>query len=354
MNVTVPGKEKKYEIRFDKLENLGSNLEKLNLGSRYIIITDDNVFQLYIKKATKTFSKKPTIIAINPGEKSKSRKTKISIEDTLLEVGVNRDCCIIALGGGVVGDLAGFVASTLFRGVNYVQVPTTLLSMVDSSIGGKVAINHSKGKNLIGAFHHPKLVFSDVTTLKTLSNDEILNGLAEMIKHGLILDKEYFKYLEENYQSIINLEEKTTIEAIKKSCEIKSKIVNEDEKEKGKRALLNYGHTFGHAIEKISNNKIHHGKAVALGMYIAAIIANKTGTLNAKDAERQNSLLKNIGYITDLKLDIMKMIEIMHLDKKVKSNEIEYVLLKNIGKAQNKCKIKDSEVINILSHIKFK
>jgi len=266
-----------YEIKFGSLKNL-----KLN----GIVVTETNVNKYYKLNL-------PTVI-FPAGEKNKTRETKQKVEDELIGLGINRDGIIIALGGGVTGDIAGFVASTLYRGIGYIQVPTTLLAMVDSSIGGKVAVDHPKGKNLIGSFYQPKLVYIDVETLNTLPKKEILNGLTEIIKHSFVYDKDYLEYLEKNYQNILDLDKNVLIHVIKRSIEIKARVVEKDEKESGLRKILNYGHTIGHAIELLSNFKLTHGEAVALGMYFESKIAVELGIMNKHDCDRQNHLLKKL------------------------------------------------------------
>ncbi len=327
-----------YEILIgdDLLSHVPKNIGKL--GNRFLIITDTNVGKLYGGKLLSLLKKKglkADIVAFKAGEKSKTIETFEKLLKHAQKVGLDRKSSIIALGGGVVGDVAGFVAASYMRGINYIQVPTSLLAMVDSSVGGKVAVDLPTGKNIVGAFHQPKKVIIDVSLLKTLPKKEILCGLAEMIKSGLIADKRLFIDINNNLEEIIAKDEKILSRLITRCCKIKSFVVSKDEKEAGLRKILNYGHTVGHAIETLTGyNKLSHGEAVAIGMIIEGAIANELGILSNDEFILQNSVIINSGLNKNMpNLDSSKVIAEMKKDKKVVSGEIEFVLLKKIGKA---------------------
>ncbi len=328
-----------YDILIDKglIKNLAAELINRPLGNAYVIITDSNVGRIYGKKLLLDLQNKNLhshLITFPSGEKNKSRKTKEKIENEMLKLALGRDTCIIALGGGVVGDIAGFVAATYMRGIPYIQVPTTLLAMVDSSIGGKVGIDTSHAKNAIGAFYQPKKVIIDLNFLKTLPKEELANGLAEIIKHALTKDKDFFHFLEKNIDKILSYDLEALKHAIKRSCEIKASIVAEDEKEKGLRKILNYGHTIGHAIESALNYKISHGNAIAVGMSYAAKLSAKLGFLHEGSVIRQNNLLGHIGLphrLSHHKLKPKKILEYVQYDKKIIDGKINFILLNEIG-----------------------
>ena len=247
---------------------------------------------------------------------------------------MDRDSPLIALGGGVIGDITGFVAATYMRGIPYVQVPTTLLAQVDSSVGGKTAVNHPKGKNMIGAFYQPLFVFIDVKTLDTLETREIRAGLAEVVKYGIIRSEELFSYLENNIDKILSLDESAIRHIIKISCEIKASVVAADEREAGLRAILNFGHTFGHAVEALTHYKQYrHGEAVAIGMLFATKLSHKMGLSSDDMVERLSSLLKNIGLpLGDKAYPAAEYIKSMMLDKKVVAGKLRFVLPEGMGR----------------------
>ncbi len=350
IHVNIKNNEYDVNIGVDILKDIGSLVK--DISKTFVIITDDNTDKLYAKTVEDSLKKENLTvhkISFPHGEKNKTRKTKEKIEDELISLKVNRDWCIIALGGGVTGDMAGFVAATTLRGIPFIQVPTSLLAMADSSIGGKVAVDHPLGKNLIGAFKQPKMVISDIATLKTLPKKELLNGLSETIKHALIADKEFVKYLKDNTEKILNLEEEPLLHIVQKNTEIKSKVVAEDEKESGARKILNYGHTIGHAIEVLSDFKMSHGEAVALGMYYEAKIAVEIGVMSKEDEEGQNNLLKDMKLIKDLpQLDIEKTIEATRLDKKAREGQAEYSLINNIGECKHSIRVEESIIKKVL------
>lgn len=325
-----------------KLSSVAGEIAKWNDVAKYFIITDSNVRRLYgnkFLKALQSHNVEAFIISVPADEKSKTRKTKDQLEDKLLKLNADRSSLIIALGGGVIGDLAGFVAATLLRGISFIQIPTTLLSQVDSSIGGKVAVDHPLGKNLIGAFYQPKKVYIDVDTLKTLPVKEFRNGMAEIIKYSAILDNKLFSFLENN-QSRITIHsarggQASLIHLIYRCCELKKMIVEKDERETGLRRILNFGHTIGHAIESLSNYKLSHGEAVAIGMVAEAKISAALGLLKQSEVVRLNNLLQLYKLPTDIpsRMDRNKIVQLTYHDKKAQQGKVQYTLLNKIGKA---------------------
>ncbi len=301
-----------------------------------VIITDSIVKKHYAKSLVDSLKKegyRTLLLSFPSGEQAKNIHTKSALEEKMLKHGCDRDTIILALGGGVVGDLAGFIAATFMRGISYIQIPTTLLAMLDSSVGGKTAINTAYGKNLIGAYWQPKAVISDIHCLKTLNTKNIVNGLIEAIKIFLISDINSLKYLEKNLDSILNLDEKNLINLIGRAVKIKSTIVSHDEKENGQRSILNFGHTIGHALEKISDYQLLHGYAVAYGILVEAKISELMGLLSSHEYLLIKLLLKRLKIKTsDLKKwDIDQLIHHTKSDKKNRSGSVNYVLLKSLG-----------------------
>jgi len=345
-----------YDIFIDKglFGNIADELKAKPIANAYAIITDSNVGKLYGKKLLKNLKNKNLhahLISFPTGEKSKTRKTKEKVEDDMMRLSLRRDTCIIALGGGVVGDVAGFAAATYMRGVPYIQVPTTLLAMVDSSIGGKVGVDTIQAKNVIGAFYQPKRVIIDLNFLKTLPKNELANGLAEMIKHALINDVNFFHFLEKNIDKILKYDLNILKHAIKRSYEIKASVVIQDEKEKGLRRILNYGHTIGHAIESALNYNISHGQAIAIGMGYAAKLSAKLGFLHEGSVVRQNNLLEYIGLphrLSHHKLKPGKIVKFIEYDKKIVNSRLNFVLLKSIGDAFISDKVAIEDIKEIL------
>ena len=290
-------------------------------------------------------------ILIGDGENFKNLNSCESIYKNLLKNKYSRDCCLLAYGGGVIGDITGYVAATYLRGVNFIQVPTTLLSMVDSSVGGKTGVNHSLGKNMIGAFYQPQSVIIDLDSLKTLPKKEFNAGMAEVIKYGVIYDKQFFEWLEKNKKKIISLDSVSLAKIIATSCKIKAEIVAKDEKESGIRAILNLGHTFGHAIEKnIGYGRWTHGAAVACGMVIASELSEKLGKLSKNDLSRIKNLLSYFDLPIKLpkKLNASKLYEAMKNDKKVLNNKIRLIIPKKIGECFISDKVSKSTILKTL------
>lgn len=303
------------------------------------VITDSNIKRLYVKRliiAMFGVDSPAQIVTVPAGELSKNRTMKERIEDGLISLGAARDSLIIALGGGMIGDLAGFVASTLYRGIPYVQIPTSLIAQVDSSIGGKVAVDHPAGKNLIGAFYQPEAVYIDPAMLKTLPIREFRNGMAEVIKYAAILDAWLFRYLEENRSRIMRRVPSSLFRIVKRCCELKKNVVEKDEKENDLRRILNFGHTIGHAVESLSHYRISHGEAVAIGMAAEAKISLSKGLLGHDGYRRLSKLLKAYGLPTHLplRMDTDALMRTTLHDKKLQGGNVHYTLLERIGKAR--------------------
>jgi 3-dehydroquinate synthase len=303
------------------------------------IVTNAIVAPLYlarVRAALEAGGARVAEVVVEDGEQAKGFGTLDRVIDALLSARLGRDGVIVALGGGVVGDLAGFAAAVYQRGVAFVQVPTTLLAQVDSSVGGKTAINHARGKNLVGAFHQPSAVITDVATLDTLPERELRAGLAEVIKHGVALDGAFFQWLEENVQDLLARNRTALTYAVRRSCQLKAAIVEQDERESGVRALLNLGHTFGHAIETATGfGPWLHGEAVAAGMVMAAQLSARKGLLAARDAERIEALIARAGLPTRApRLAPERWRELIALDKKSAAGRVRFVLLEGIGRAR--------------------
>jgi len=326
-----------YEIQIGSglLAQTGQQLKRIGFGDKLVIVTDPTVKSLYgdtLKQSLISEGFKVAILLVPEGEAQKSLETAGRLYHELTDFYAERTTPILALGGGVIGDLAGFVAATYMRGVPLIQMPTTLLAQGDSSIGGKVAVNHGQLKNKIGTFYHPKLTISDISTLKTLSPRELSDGLAEIIKHGAILDGEFFSYLEDNLDKIKSLDAQVLERVVSRSAEIKAGVVEKDELDLGLRNILNCGHTVGHAIESVSGLKIWHGEAVAIGMLVEAKISNKMGILDRDELVRLKSVIKGANLPTEIPdLEVAKIIQAMKHDKKILQGKLRFALPKSIG-----------------------
>ena len=322
-----------------KLDKLGEEMSRLRVGTKVAVVTNPTVNKLYGKTvltslAAAGFTSMP--VEIPDGEQHKTLDWANAIFTALLINTFDRRSPLVALGGGVIGDLTGFAASSYMRGVPFVQVPTTLLAMVDSSVGGKTGVNHPLGKNMIGAFYQPRLVLMDLDALKTLPKEELLSGMAEVIKYGVIWDHELFEFLEKNRDKILNLEEGPLGHIIRRSCEIKADVVSKDEREGGLRAILNYGHTVGHAVETLSDYASRHGEAVAIGMVYAAKLAHRTGLCDARIPERIEKLINAYGLPTSLSVmkprpTVTQFMDMIQVDKKAEAGKVRFVLPKKIG-----------------------
>lgn len=309
-------------------------LQKHVPGRDVMIVSNTVVSPLYSGKVREALGDRRVVEATLPdGEEHKTLATVARVLDVLVANRFGRDCTIVALGGGVVGDMAGFAAACYQRGVAFVQVPTTLLAQVDSSVGGKTGVNHPGGKNLIGAFHQPQSVVADTETLRTLPDRELRAGLAEVIKYGLICDAQFFAWLEDHLDELLAHEPTALAYVIRRSCEIKAEIVGRDEREQGDRALLNLGHTFGHAVESATGyTKWLHGEAVGAGLMMAATMSQECGQLTSADVERLRRLLERTGLPTSAReVPAATALQHMRMDKKVKAGRMRLVLLRGIG-----------------------
>ena len=306
-------------------------------GSSVLVVTNETVAPLYLDKTLPMLTGKRVETCILPdGEEYKNLQTLNTIYDVLLGKKLDRNTTVIALGGGVIGDMAGFAAASYQRGVHLIQIPTTLLAQVDSSVGGKTAVNHPLGKNMIGAFYQPRAVIADTDTLNTLPDRELSAGIAEVVKYGLIRDLPFFEWLEQNISALLARDAGALAHAIEASCRNKAEVVAADERESGQRALLNLGHTFGHAIEAgLGYGKWLHGEAVAAGMCMAATLSQQLGWISSADAARITALIEQAGLPVKApaELGVARFLELMAVDKKVMDGVLRLVLLRHIGQA---------------------
>lgn len=310
----------------------GFDLTPYIRGTDCLLVSNSTVAPLYAARILPNFEgKSVTRFDLPDGESHKTLATMQIILDKLVTSGANRDITVIALGGGVVGDISGFAAACYMRGVSFIQIPTTLLAQVDSSVGGKTGVNHPNGKNLIGAFHQPQVVMIDTDTLKTLPDRELAAGLAEVIKYGAICDVEFFAWLEDHIHELLDRKPRALAYAVQRSCEIKADVVAEDEREAGRRAILNFGHTFGHAIERCQGyGEWLHGEAVAAGMVMAAELSGLSG----EDVQRLRALLQRAGLpTTPPPIEQSEWRLAMGMDKKVQNKQLRFVVLKHLGDA---------------------
>lgn len=319
------------------LGRLATDLSARPLADRYFIVSDRRVSSLYgdaLLRALKRAGLRADLITFLGGEAAKTRATKQRLEDRLLALGAGRDSAILALGGGVTGDLAGFVAATWQRGVPWVQLPTTLLAMVDAAIGGKTGINLPRGKNLVGAIHQPHAVYADIATLKTLSDAVFREGLAEIVKGGAIADRGLFCWLEANVRHLLARRQTVVTEVVERSVRVKARVVRRDERESGRRGILNFGHTIGHALESVSAYALSHGCAVAIGIAVEARLAVKHGDLPEFTAGRIVALLRDFGLPTTVprKLSPAKILRATHRDKKARAGKARYALPVALGR----------------------
>lgn len=331
-----------------------------SFGHRFVIISDNQVAEL-IGRQWLVFLQaqglKTDLIIFPAGEMHKTRETKQLIEDELFLLGCQRDTVILALGGGVVTDMAGFVAATYYRGVPAVYFPTTLLAMVDASIGGKTAVDTSYGKNLIGVFSSPHAVFIDPLLLHTLPERELKNGSVEMIKHALISDADLFFQLQQKREKLLTCDDNFLAELIEKNCLIKKAIVQQDETDQGIRQLLNFGHTIGHAIENLSNYQVHHGEAVAMGIILESFLSVQRGYLSRASFTKIQQII--LDYKINLKTDVLQnsreFWQALTYDKKAKAGQIQVVMLDEIGRSHQEgnnftVSVTEQEIINLMSH----
>ena len=328
--------EMSYDIHIEK-SLLNSISDYIGDADKWMIITDKNVDKLYGERVIKALEGKENYkFIIDPGEESKTFSTVGNILNEMIEKGLTRRSNIIALGGGVVGDIAGFCASIYMRGISFIQIPTTLLAQVDSSVGGKTGVNMPQGKNMVGSFYQPRAVIIDTDTLSTLPKRELVSGMGEIVKYGVIWDYEFLNLIEENLEDIMNLEEEIMKKIIKKCCEIKAEVVSKDERELGVRKILNFGHTIAHAIESLTDYKRYtHGEAVSIGMYYEALMAKDFGYIDEEYFSKIESLIKRLGVCLDLsEFSIESLREAMMKDKKNKDGKISFILPKGRGNVE--------------------
>lgn len=340
--ILVKLKEESYPIFLTRegLEDIGSIMRRMNRLERVTVITDSQVEKRYLDVVEKGFrvaGYQVDHLVIPAGEESKSLEQASRIYDRLLELGVNRKGGLAALGGGVVGDLTGFVAATYLRGIDYIQIPTTVIAQVDAAIGGKTGVNLPQGKNLVGSFWHPRMVFCDIEVLKTLDQKEFVAGLAEVIKYGIIMDEKLFVFLEENIERVLQKEMEDLLFIVRRSARDKALVVKEDEREvTGKRTILNFGHTIGHALEASAKYRgYRHGEAVAIGMVCAARLSESLGFCKGKTKDRIISLIQRAGLPAEVPpLDEDDLIPIISVDKKATAGLINFVVVEDIGKVR--------------------
>ncbi len=349
--------DRSYDIQVGGalIKTLGASCRELGLGAQCAVISDDQVAPLYAEAALASLRKagfKPILHTIPAGEASKCLREVGRSYDVLATHRLERKSFIVALGGGVVGDLAGFVASSYLRGVAFVQVPTTLLAQVDSSVGGKVGVNLKAGKNLVGAFYQPRLVLCDLETFSTLPQREYRAGIAEVIKYGVIYDEALFSTLERKMDKVIKRDRKGLAEVVARCCEIKAEVVGQDETESGLRAILNFGHTIGHAIEAISGyGKFLHGEAISIGQVAAARLSERMLGFSSVETARVRELFVRAGLPVQLALkraSIERLMAATRLDKKVAGGEIRFVLARKIGVVEHGHKVPEALVREVV------
>lgn len=358
--ITVNYEEKPcYDIElWQDFGRLPEKLKELGYEGRKIcIVTDSNVGKLYLEKLIgllEPISAKCVSYVFEAGEASKNTDTVGKVYEHLILNSFDRKDLLVALGGGVVGDLTGFTAATYLRGIDFVQVPTSLLAQVDSSIGGKTGVDFMQYKNMVGAFYMPKLVYMNLSVLKTLPQRQISSGMGEIIKHGLIKDSGYFSYIMEKSDSIKAMDMEALEELVYGSCEIKRKVVENDPKEQGERALLNFGHTLGHAIEKLSGFSMYHGECVAVGMAGAGYISQKLGYITKEQLAMIEATIQSYGLpvrISGFSHTPEEILAATKLDKKMESGKVKFIVLKEIGNAVITKELTDEEILSGISYV---
>lgn len=350
-----------YDILIEPglFEHIPNHLKRDPIGNKYAIITDSNVRRLYGDKLLSGLTGEGIdahLIDFSAGEESKNLNTLGSLASQLVNNGFDRKSAVIALGGGVVGDMAGLVAATYMRGIDYIQVPTTLLAQVDSSVGGKTAVDLPEGKNLFGAFYQPKAVYIDPTVLLTLPERRLRTGMAEVIKYGVIYDRDFFEYLENNVEKIKRLDSEALTHIIYRSCEIKADVVQKDPREENFRSILNYGHTLGHAEEVCRGYNILHGEAVAIGTHFAGTLAVERKFWQEDELKRQTHLINSFDLPLKSEFDPKELIKTMYHDKKAERGRIMFVLPESIGKmvaidGKYRIPVSEKELMSVLSSL---
>jgi 3-dehydroquinate synthase len=334
--------ERSYDIFIGEgnLKEIGGKLSEFGFSDKIALISNPTVYELYgetVSKALRDSGYDLAEVLIPDGEEYKSLDSAEEIYTSLLKAKLDRKSALIALGGGVIGDITGFAASTYMRGIDFIQIPTTLLAQVDSSVGGKTGVNHPLGKNMIGSFWQPRLVWIDTLTLNTLPRREFLSGLGEVIKYGVIWDRELFSYLDANRNKILELDAKALMHIIRRSCEIKAEIVSKDERESGLRAILNYGHTIGHAVETLTGYKKYlHGEAVAIGMCLEAELSSQLGFTGSNEPAMLKNLIDSFGLPSEMPSGIQtgELLLSMQIDKKTVGGKMHFVLPEKIGRVK--------------------
>lgn len=354
VNVGLDERSYPIIIRSGVLADIGSDLRQRKIGTKYGIIADDTVAKLYGKQCMQSLEAagiQSELIIFSHGEANKTMATVASLASELAQQGFDRSDALIALGGGVTGDITGFLAAIYMRGIPFVQVPTTLLSQVDSSVGGKTGVDLPEGKNLVGVFYQPKIVYIDTDVLHTLPLDELRGGLAEVIKYGVIHDADFFSFLAQEREAVFALQQDALTRLIARCCEIKAWVVEQDEREGGLRRILNFGHTIGHAVEAASDFQLIHGKAVAIGMCAVADLAVRTGYLQEGDAQAIKKLIEQyelpITIPTDLDRKVIK--KYLLNDKKTVAGRVFYVLPQGIGKVMITDQVSEDDLDAVLA-----
>jgi 3-dehydroquinate synthase len=356
--VTVALGERAYPIYLGQniLDKLPEMIRETGVRGTLGIVTDSNVGPLYAAQVSERLEAAGFRVAVHAMAAGEPNKRLSAVEDicgTFLAEGLDRTSLVVALGGGVVGDVAGYAAASFMRGIPFVQIPTTIVAQVDSSVGGKTGVNHPLGKNTIGAFHQPLGVLIDMTLLQTLPDRELRAGLAEAIKHGIIADEDLFSYMEANAHRVLEGDLEALAVPVKRSCEIKAAVVAEDEKEHGARANLNYGHTFGHAIESVTNYETFlHGEAIALGMVAAGALSKELGLVDDSFVSRQRQIFDSYGLpVSWDALPVDDVIHAMQKDKKVRAGTLKFIVSDGIGHVLHRTDITESQVRTALSAI---
>lgn len=348
-----------YEIHigYNIFNRIPEYLKQNGLAKRYVIITDDCVANIYGKEFNHLLNQagfKSDLIVFSSGEENKNIHTVIDVSHQLLELGIDRTSALIALGGGVVGDLTGFIASIYMRGIPWIQIPTTLLAQVDSSIGGKTGVDLDKGKNLIGSFHQPCCVFIDISCLKSLSDYEYRNGLAEVVKYGLIEGESFFRLIEKNIIDILNRSVPILEKVIEVSCLIKKRIIEKDEKENSIRKILNLGHTLGHALEFASDYRLSHGNAISIGMIAACQLSEQICGFKKLYIERTKSLISAIGLDCSIprNIETERIISSLKMDKKKQDSTLNFILLEKIGSPVVSNKVSNDMIRKVIKNLR--
>ncbi len=346
VSVDLQGREYGIHVGAGVCERLASVVAGFPEMHQVAVIADRHVAKLHLEKVVAGLDPRPTVLTVPPGESSKSREVAGRLYDGLAEARIERGDLIITLGGGMVGDLGGFVAATWLRGIRFVQVPTTLEAAIDASVGGKTGLNHPAGKNLIGAFHQPSAVVIDTDLLATLPQRDYAAGLGESVKHAAIRDAAFLAWQESNAEAIVAREQDVLTELIARNCEIKAEVVVRDEREQNLRAILNFGHTIGHAAEHVLEYDLRHGECVALGMIAANELACARGLLDRSVADRIERLIARLGLPRWLPraVDTREIVEVCRMDKKVRAGRVHFVLLRGLGTPERVGDVSEEEI----------